>query len=81
MANTAELKRERLAALREARKVQRTADTAMEVLERRIFRMLDRKTIIDRESALTLVPLWNDFIAKARLMEAALADFISICSI
>jgi len=30
---------------------------------------------------LTLVPLWNDFIAKARLMEAALADFISVCSI
>lgn len=81
MASIQELRRERIVALRAARKVQRTADTAMEVLERRIFRLLDRKTIIDGDSAMTLVPLWNDFIAKARLMEAALADFIMICSI
>lgn len=81
MATIVELRRERIAALRSARKVQRAADTAIEVLERRMFRMLDRKTIIDRESALTLVPLWNDFIAKAKAMEKALADFISVCSI
>ena len=80
MATLAELKRERLAALREFRKLERTADSAIEVLERRIFRLLERKTIIDYEAALTLVPLYNDFVAKVQIMEKGLADFLEVVS-
>ena len=82
MAETfAELKRQRKQALRGVRRIERSADTAIEKLERRIFRMLGRKTIIDRESALTLVPLYNEFIAEVRKLEKAIADFISVSSI
>lgn len=81
MATLAELKRQRLASLRSVRRIQRAADTAIEKIERRLSSLSNRKTIIDAEAALTLVPLYNDFRDKVRTMEKALADFISVVRI
>lgn len=79
--SAAELQRQRKSSLREVRRRQRAADTAIERIERRLFTLLDRKTLITREVALSLVPLWNDYIAKTRDLEKGLADFISVTSI
>lgn len=81
MATLYELKRRRLLALRAARRIEREADSAIERIERRMFTLLNRKTIIDQEAALTMVPLWNDFRKKVGVLERALADFISIVSV
>ena len=81
MATLSELKRERVQAARAARRLQRAADSAIERVERRLDTLIARKTIIDRETAMTLVPLYNDFRDKVRTMEKGLADFISIVSI
>jgi len=78
--SAAELQRERKKAAREARRKQRLADTAIEKIERRLFALIDRKTLITTEAAETLVPLYNDFKKKASDMEKALADFIGIVS-
>ncbi len=81
MATLSELKRERVQAARAARRLQRAADTAIERLERRLDTLIARKTVIDRDAAMTLVPLYNDFRDKVRVMEKGLADFISVVSI
>lgn len=75
---SAELQGQRKKALREVRRRQRAADTAVEKLERRIFRLLDRKTLISSESMETLIPLWNEFIKNVRDLEHGIADAISI---
>lgn len=77
----AEIRRERKEALRDVRKVQRAMDSSIERLERRIFTLLNRKTVIDRPAALTLVPLWNNFIETGSKFQRALADFIEISSV
>lgn len=81
MATYTEVKRERQAALRGVRSAQRATDSALERLERRLFRLLDRKTIIDREAALTIVPLYGDFTKEVRRMENAITDFITVSSL
>ena len=68
-------------AARAARRLQRTADTSLEKLERRLDTLINRKTIIDGPAAMTLVPLYNDFKTKVNVMEHGLADFISVVSI
>ena len=81
MATFAELKRNRKNALRGVKREQRALDSSLERLERRLEALRGRKTIIDREAALTIVPLWNDFAAKIRIVEKAIADFISTVSV
>lgn len=81
MATLSELKRQRIAAARAARRLQRDADTSIERIERRLFVLISRKSIIDQESAMTLVPLYNDFKRKVGRMEKGLADFISVVHI
>jgi len=81
VATFGELKRNRKNALRGVKREQRALDSSLERLERRIETLRGRKTIIDREAALTLVPLWNDFAIKIRTVEKSLADFISVVSI
>ena len=75
-----QIKKERLDALRAFRRVERTADTSIEKLERRIYRMLESKRAITIESAKTLVPLYNDFWAKAQNMQNALTDLLILIS-
>ncbi|MBA7552677.1 hypothetical protein ES705_45247 [subsurface metagenome] len=79
--SAAELQRQRKSALREVRRRQRAADSSMERLERRLFALIDRKTLISPESALTLIPLWNDLIKGVRDVENGITDFISITNI
>lgn len=81
MATYARLKHDRKSALRGVKREQRALDSSLERLERRLEVLRSRKTIIDREAALTLVPLWNDFVEKLRIVEKVLADFISVVSI
>lgn len=78
MATEAQIKRERKDGLRALRRLQREADTSIERLERRIFRLLDRKTPLNLESAETLVPLYNDFVKKAVAMENGLTDLLTL---
>lgn len=74
MATVAEVQRERKSYLREFRRRERAADTAIERVERRIFRLLARKTLIIGSDISMLVNDYNDFVAKVRDMEKALAD-------
>lgn len=76
MATFAQLRAERKAALRAVKRLQRSSDTALEKIERRIERMLKNVTYIDRESAATLVPLWSDYVKKNTLLAKGIADFI-----
>jgi len=78
VATYAELRRKRVQAARAARRLQREADTAIEKIERRMDTLIERKTIIDQDAALTLVPLYNEFKDKVSKMEKGIADFISV---
>lgn len=77
----AEEKARRKAALRAFRAVQRQADSAIERLERRIFTLQGRKTIITRVAVITLRPLWNEFIRKVKEMETTLADLLTVIDV
>lgn len=78
MATQAEERRKRKAGLRQVRRTQRTFDTAIEKLERRIFRLLDRKTLITIESASDLTDLYEDVLRAQRQFEADLAAFLTL---
>ena len=73
-----EEKQRRLRALREWKRIEHDTDTLLEKLERRADRIIKNKYTVTKESALTLVPLWNDFISGVRKMEKGLADLFSI---
>lgn len=75
--SAAALQRVRKAALREVRRRERATDTAIEKIERRLFVLLDRKTLITHEVALTIVPYWNAFLSRVNDLEAAVTDFIT----
>jgi len=75
--SAAALQRVRKAALREVRRRERAADTAIEKIERRLYTLLDRKTLITHEVALTIVPYWNDFLSRVNDLEAGITDFIT----
>lgn len=78
MARETELQRQRKAALRAYRRTQRRADTLIERVERRIFQLLDRKTLIVNEDLQSLVNFHNEFIAQVRVMERDLVSLIEI---
>lgn len=66
-------------ALREVRRRQRAADTLIERLERRIFALLERKTLIDEEDAVELYDRWfRPFMDAVKSLEQGLADFIDV---
>lgn len=73
-----EEKQKRIRALRAFKRIEHDTDTDLERLERRCDRLLKNKYTITKESALTLVPLFNDFISGVRKMEKGLADLFSI---
>jgi hypothetical protein len=79
VATDAQVKRQRLSALREVRRRQRATDTSIERLERRLFRMLRRKTVIDTDDAAALYEdYWRPFFDRVRELEQSLADFITV---
>ena len=76
-----EEKNRRKQALRSLRRFQRQADSSIERIERRIVALSNRKTIITREAAMSLAPLWNDFIRNVRSFETGFADFLAIVNV
>ena len=78
----AEYKKRVNAALREVRRRQRSADSSIERMERRIFALLDRKTLVDEEDAIELYDkYYKDFIQKVKHLEKGLIDFYGILSV
>lgn len=79
MAKTfAEVRAERKVYLRFLRKSQRAFDTELERFERTIFRLLDRKTVLDVRDGQRLAEHWRKTVDKARGIEKGLADFFFI---
>ena len=78
MPERVKLQSARKAYLREVRRRQRAADTAIERMERRLFALLDRKTLIDAEDALDFVDrYWKPFWETVKDLEKGLADWMS----
>lgn len=71
-------KQRRLQALRAFKRLEHDADTSIEKLERRCDRLLKNKYTITKESALTIIPLMQDFINKIQDMEKGIADLFAI---
>lgn len=79
MATDAQHDRENRAALRAARRQERTLDSALERVERELLRLRARKTIVRPDQVLKLVTLWQEGVRpQFQLAEHALADFVSI---
>lgn len=81
MASESQQKREVLAAVRRAKNLERSLDTALEKLERELIRLRKRKTRIQPDDLNTMVRLYDQGV-KPRFfeMEHALADVVSIAS-
>ena len=80
MATFAEIRTERKNALRYVRRTQRAFDTELERMERTIFRLLDRKTVLTGDDALRISRMWNAVNGKARDFEKGLAEFYTVVS-
>jgi len=50
-------------------------DTQIEKMERTIFRLLDRKTVLEYRDAHRLGLLYSDLLAEIRRLEQSLVDF------
>ena len=78
MATFAEIRQERKKALSSVRRTQRQLDSQVEVMERTIFRLLDRKRVLTADDALRLAQIWDHTLDQARAVEKALADFYTV---
>lgn len=78
MATVAQLQSERKNALREVRRRERTADSQIERLEREIFRLLDRKTLLTVENAISLTDKYRTFVALVTDLEKSIVDFVEV---
>ena len=79
MATFAEVQRKRKEALREVRRRQRATDSSIERMERRIFRLLDRKTLLNVNDAIELYDkYYKEFISNVRLLERGLIAFFNL---
>lgn len=82
MASEAQRKRELLAALRVFRRAQRALDSALEKVEREIFRLRARKTLIQGDDVLKLIALWDQGVRPAySSAERSGADFVAMAGI
>lgn len=78
MATDAQHDRENRAALRVARRYQRSLDSALERVERELLRLRARKTIVRPDQVLKLVQLWDQGVRpQFQTTEHAMADFVS----
>jgi len=75
VATFAQVRAERKRALQAVRKQQRSLDTQVERMERTLFRLLDRKTVLEYRDAHRLGLHYSDILAEIRRLEQALVDF------
>lgn len=74
----AALQRVRKAALREVRRKERAVDTAIEMLERRIFTLLDQKRLVSQANALGLARGYYGRVADRMVeLQNAITDFVT----
>lgn len=78
MPTFAEIQRERKSVVREIRRTQRAMDTRIERLERTLFRLLDRKTLLSAKDALRIAQDWNNVLDAGRGLEAKIRDAMMI---
>jgi len=69
-----------LASLRRVRQLYRKADTAGEVLERELDRLLLRKTLITASSLQTLSQKYDAYMTLAAAVEKALTDAMTLAN-
>lgn len=50
-------------------------DSSIERLERRLMRLLDRKTALDTEDAMQLADMWRDVVRLSDGVSKSLSDF------
>jgi len=67
--------------LRAARKVYRAADTAGEILERTLDRLILRKTLVTPAQLEPLLSRWGTYKARVQALEKALADAVNIADV
>jgi len=78
VATYSEVRNERKRALREVRKKQRTLDTQIERMERTLFRLLERKTILQTKDAVRLADHYTLLVQEMRNLEQGLTDFNTV---
>lgn len=78
MATFAEVRAERKRALQEVRRRQRAHDSEIERMERTIFRLLDRKTVLESKDAVRLAEHYSSLTQSLRRLEQGLTDFNTI---
>ena len=76
----AQIRMERKRALRAVRLRQREMDSAIERMERRIFALLRRKTVLTVKDAKDLNALWNSIGDPVNRVANTLADFNDVVS-
>lgn len=74
MPTVAQIQKERKDLIREIRRRERETDTTLEQLERRLLRLIDRKTLITAAEMRGLMGYYSRFFAKVQAMEKAIAD-------
>ena len=68
------------ASLRRARAVYRKADTAGEILERELDRLILRKTIVTPESMISMATKHLAYVQRVNDMDGALSDAIRLAN-
>lgn len=80
MPTQAQVQSQRKAALREVRRRERALDSQIERVERRLFVLLDRKSLVTPESVISLANLWSEYQRLNKAMEQGLIDLFTIVS-
>lgn len=78
MATFAQIESERKKSLRSVRRAERSLDTTVEVMERRILRLLDRKTVLQSKDAQALSTDYAELAVRLRTLEQNLRDFFVV---
>lgn len=80
MPSDAEVRRERKQALRQVRAAEKALDTEIERMERRLLRLLDRRTILTIKSAEELNRFYDQLVQRINNLQQSLTDYTIIVS-
>lgn len=76
----AQVKRARIALVREIRRKERAFDTQLEVMERVLLKKLTRKTIITASEFVGIADNYNRLLVPLRELEASIRDALYVVS-